>query len=100
MTPLHKAACHSFGAEVVELLLARRAAVDAADARGRTPLHEAADMHELAHVDDVIPTLEALKARGADLDAVTRDGETALMLAQAIARNRKIAPRDMGFSSY
>ena len=78
--------------QVVELLLERGADARAADARGWQPLHYLADeksyQNDLrkgidykASVDACARLVTALVSRGADVDAVSSDGETPLMLA-------------------
>ncbi len=61
--------------EVVKVLLDRGAKVNAADAEGRTALHEA--------IGWGVETVRPLLDKGADVNARTKSGETPLMLAAA-----------------
>jgi hypothetical protein len=75
MTGLHLAAYFGVKA-ILQLLLEKGAAVDAADSTGRTPLHQAS---KNGHVDVVKLLLE----KGAAVDAANSYGETPLYLASA-----------------
>jgi hypothetical protein len=69
-TPLHKAAYEGYR-EIVELLIAKGADVNAKNKRGMTPLHLAAEYGR----NQVV---ELLIAKGADVNAEDEDGETPL----------------------
>lgn len=73
---LREAAYHG-QADIVDLLLAGGAEVDAADSHGRTALMLAA---QLVHQGEVQETVGCLISAGADIDAVDSRGQTALML--------------------
>ena len=89
-TPLH-IACSPIGQpvlEVVDALLEHGADARAADTRGWQPLHSlAAHQRPTGAGDDDVealaPIIEALKTRGADVDAVDGDNRTPLMIALA-----------------
>jgi ankyrin repeat protein len=70
---------------VVRALLARGANVEAADAKGRTALHYAAQAPAGVH-----GTIAALIAAGAQVDEETDDGETALWLAAIVSREEAV----------
>ncbi len=69
-TPLHKAAYEGYR-EIVELLIAKGADVNAKNKRGMTPLHLAAEYGR----NQVV---ELLIAKGTDVNAEDEDGETPL----------------------
>ncbi len=75
-TPLHAGLAGTAGLDLVDLLLAAGAEVDAADGGGFTPLHLAAIRGEL-------PLLTRLLLRGAEASARTGDGQTPAALARA-----------------
>ena len=62
-------------AVIIDVLLDAGARIDAADARGDTPLHEAVRIRSRRG-------LEALLARGAEIDATNEAGETPLSIAE------------------
>ena len=74
LTPLHYAAGWGHK-EIVELLIAEGADVNAMNGAGQTPLHFAAQEGQKEIV-------ELLIAKGADVNAKTNDGETPLDLAK------------------
>ena len=76
-TPLYLAAGYSNSVEVVDLLLARGANLEAVDSDGNTPLHYAAGFN------DSVAVLELFLARGATLEAVNDYGNTPLHFAAA-----------------
>jgi len=78
VTPLHSAVAHRVGTVALAMtktLLAHNAEVNISQEGGWTPLHQAA-----AHGQNEI--VEQLLARGANLDAQSDDGRTALQMAE------------------
>jgi ankyrin repeat protein len=75
-TPLHSALAGRGDPRIVTQLLAAGADVNALAAGDYTPLH-------IAAFRDDVATLEMLLARGANAQARTRDGRTALAIAEA-----------------
>jgi len=82
--PLH-AAADRHNKEIVELLLAKGAKVNAKGGFFQeTPLHVAADRYQLA-------IAEVLIAHGADVNAKNKDGQTPLFLARTKNAKKIIA---------
>lgn len=75
-TPFHAALAHEgdAAARLMALLLGAGGPVDAKDAKGRTPLHEAADLRRVA-------AMKVLLAGGANVHATDKCGETPLWTA-------------------
>ena len=82
-TALHKAAINGHS-DVVISLAGWGAAVDARRSSGETPLHRA--IEGLAP-ERVLPTVKALLEAGADTSIASADGETAVQLAERLARD-------------
>ena len=75
-TPLHWAATHGAGPDVVELLINKGAYVDERDYYQRTPLH----YHAISR-KNCIESAQKLIARGASIDAIGADSWSVLHLA-------------------
>jgi len=71
MTPLHHAACIQESTEVVRMIVAAKADLEAKARLGCTPIHVAATSGQVGAMDVLINAK-------AQLDSVTRDGETPL----------------------
>jgi ankyrin repeat protein len=83
MTPLHWAAARGHKS-VLELLLANKAAVDARDHQGLTPLHAALD----SCPENVEEVVRLLLSAGSDINATTDLGFTPLQVAAARAAGK------------
>lgn len=81
-TPLHIAACNGF-VSVVDFLLSQHVAVDAVDNDEWRPIHCASCWGQYA-------VLEILLEHGADIEATTKNGETALDLCEDIDMKQRI----------
>ncbi|KAM5341609.1 hypothetical protein ACJ41O_014640 [Fusarium nematophilum] len=79
-TALHVASRYARN-EAVLLLLKRGADVNATDALGQTPLHEALTQKSYKLHDELLKVLEHLVRHGASLEVTTPEGWTALDLA-------------------
>ncbi|KAF5649007.1 ankyrin repeat [Fusarium sp. NRRL 52700] len=92
-TPLHKAAQEAHSA-VVEILLNAGANIEAKDHQGWTPLHHAA-LGTWGRKDlDGERTVRLLLDRGADKQAINKDGKTARQLAEETGGQRVVGMLD------
>lgn len=83
-TPLHGAAMNG-RREVVELLIAKGAEINAKAKDGDTPLHDAS-------YEGKVGVAELLIARGADVNAADKSGDTPLVYATFTSSSRKVTP--------
>ena len=83
MTPLY-AAVNEGHIEIVKLLLANNADVNAADKDGNTPLHR---VFITLMIKDINGMVELLLSHKADVNAMNNKGETPLRLAIARGNN-------------
>ena len=88
-TALHLTAA-SGSIDVVQTLLDHNALLEARDKRLRTPLHAAAEAFDMWIERDTMSCIKLLLPRGADINAVDGDTDTAYSLAAKNCHSREV----------